>query len=61
MSTTVEYDEKREKKEFWNGLYGQIEFWGNENLRTNERKVLEAIKILFKNSDDIEIFNKKAI
>jgi len=61
MSTTVEYDEKREKKEFWNGLYEQIEFWGNENLRANERKVLEAIKILFKNSDDIEIFNKKAI
>ena len=42
-------------------LWEQIEFWSQENLRTNERKVLEAIKILLQNSDNIEIFNKKAI
>ena len=32
-----------------------------EVLTENERKVLEAIKILFETSDQIEIFNKKAI
>jgi len=61
MSTSSTYDENREKKEFWDALHEQIEFWGKENLRTNERKVLEAIKVLFRHSDDIEIFNKKAI
>tara|TARA_R110000824_G_scaffold67134_3_gene173854 strand:+ start:804 stop:1493 length:690 start_codon:yes stop_codon:yes gene_type:complete len=61
MSIEGYYDKKREEKEFWEQLWNQIEFWGQENLRTNERKVLEAIKILLKNSDDIEIFNKKAI
>ena len=30
-------------------------------MKDNERRVLEAIKILFENVDDIEIFNKKAI
>jgi DNA-directed RNA polymerase specialized sigma subunit len=61
MSTSTNYSDKREKEEFWNHLWQQIEFWGTENLRTNERKVLEAIKILLENSDDIEIFNKKAV
>ena len=30
-------------------------------LKKNEQKVLKAVKILFESSDDIEIFNKKAI
>ena len=61
MSVSDHYDRKREQAEFWEHLWEQIEFWSQENLRTNERKVLEAIKILLQNSDNIEIFNKKAI
>jgi len=61
MSVSDHYDKKREQAEFWGHLWKQIEFWSQENLRTNERKVLEAIKILLQNSDNIEIFNKKAI
>ena len=61
MSTSMNYNDRREKQEFWNHLWEQIEFWSQENLRANERKVLEAIKILLENSDDIEIFNKKAV
>ena len=30
-------------------------------LKENEKKVLEAVKIIFESSNDIEIFNKKAI
>ena len=30
-------------------------------LRPNERKTIEAVKILFAESNQIEIFNKKAI
>ena len=55
------YAEDRELREFWYHLITEINNWGEENLKVNERKVLEAIKILLENSDDIEIFNKKAV
>jgi len=55
------YYELRNEQEFWGSLYKQIKNWENENLKANERKVLEAVKILFESSEDIEIFNKKAI
>ena len=41
--------------------WGEIKKWEAYNLKENEKKVLEAIKILFKDADNIEIFNKKAI
>ena len=56
-----EYVEKREKEEFMKHLWGEIERWDKQNLKENEKKVLEAIKILFNEVDSIEIFNKKAI
>jgi hypothetical protein len=43
------------------GFLGEIDRWDRQNLKENERKVLEAIKILFSESNNIEIFNKKAI
>jgi len=61
MSTYNHYDEQREQKEFWNSLWGEIESWDMPNLKPNERKVLDAIRILLSESDNIEIFNKKAI
>ena len=38
-----------------------MESWDTGNLKANEYKVLQAVKILFESSDDIEIFNKKAV
>jgi hypothetical protein len=55
------YDLDREKQEFMEHLWGEIKKWEAYNLKENEKKVLEAIKILFKDADNIEIFNKKAI
>ena len=55
------YDKEREKKEFMEHLWGEIDRWDKQNLKENERKVLEAIKILFTDAESIEIFNKKAI
>ena len=55
------YEEDREIEEFNNHLRSEINKLGEENLKENERKVLEAIKVLFDSVDDIEIFNKKAI
>jgi len=56
-----EYDNDRQKKEFMEHLWKEIERWEKQNLKENERKILEAIKILFSEADTIEIFNKKAI
>ena len=48
-------------QEFWQNLFSEIDSWEKLKLKEHERKVLEAIKILFSSIDDIEIFNKKAI
>ena len=55
------YDEDREKEEFWKFLWQEIDRWDTDKLKENEKKVLEAIKILLDSPNDIEIFNKKAI
>ena len=55
------YVEKRERKEFWDNLWLEIESWRPEMMKDNEKKVYEAIRILLTSVDDIEIYNKKAI
>lgn len=61
LITENEYDSYREDREFWEHLWKEIESWDTGNLKPNEKKVYEAIKILLSNPDSIEIFNKKAI
>lgn len=57
-----EYDEERNKEEYWDVLFAELIDWENDaHLKTNEKKVLQAVMILLKNPDKIEIFNKKAI
>lgn len=60
-SVTIDYVEKRSEAEFWNLLLEQIQKWDTVNLKTNEKLVLDAVKVLLHNIDDIEIFNKKAV
>jgi len=55
------YHVNKEKEEFWNHLWGEIESWDTGMLKENEKKVYEAVRIILSNSDNIEIFNKKAI
>ena len=61
LSVEVSYEIDRESAEFWYFLWKELDSWNKLNLKENERKVVEAVKILFKSADDIEIFNKKAI
>ena len=56
-----EYMKVREEREFWEHFLKEIESWDADLVKENEQKVLKAVKILFESSDDIEIFNKKAI
>jgi len=55
------YVPDREKEEFWTLLMAETEVWKEEAIKPNEKKVIEAIKILLAEPDAIEIFNKKAI
>tara|TARA_B100000029_G_C17512271_1_gene936751 strand:+ start:851 stop:1543 length:693 start_codon:yes stop_codon:yes gene_type:complete len=56
-----EYYKIRSDQEFWSHLWGEINSWEQLKLKENEEKVLQAVKILFENCDNIEIFNKKAV
>jgi hypothetical protein len=60
---TVEnkYCDLREQQEFWLSLLREIDRWETSNLKENEKKVIQAIKVLLNSADDIEIFNKKAV
>ena len=56
-----QYEIRREKNEFWESFYVEVNSWDTGTLKANEYKVLQAVKILFESSNDIEIFNKKAV
>lgn len=60
-ASTIDYIEQRSEAEFWNLLLNQVNKWDTGNLKTNEKLVLDAVKVLLHNIDDIEIFNKKAV
>jgi len=55
------YHRMREHQEFFFSLNKKIDKWESETIKERDRRVLQAIKILFESVDDIEIFNKKAI
>jgi DNA-directed RNA polymerase specialized sigma subunit len=62
LVTTNKYHNEREEKEFWMSLWVEIDNWDTGNLKDNEKKVLEAVKILLHSIDEDEmIYNKKAI
>jgi hypothetical protein len=55
------YEKKREEHEFLYLLNDKMKIWEEEALKEKEKRVVQAINILFESVDDIEIFNKKAI
>jgi len=55
------YINAREQAEFWQSLLYEVDRWHRVDLKENERKVVEAVKVLLTSADQIEIFNKKAV
>ena len=55
------YLERREKTEFWKAFWKEVNSWEQIELKPNEKKVVEAIKIIMEQPEAIEIFNKKAV
>ena len=60
-SETSQYIDERVQVEFWNNLLEQVDKWNTPNLKQNEKAVLDAVRVLLHNIEDIEIFNKKAV
>jgi hypothetical protein len=61
LYTTNGYDEERERTEFWTAFLSEMDSWDTGSLKNHEKKVYEAIRIILKSPDDIQIFNKKAV
>jgi len=61
VMTDESYIKSRETSEFWRFLYEEINSWNSNNMKVNEEKVYKAVMVLFESTNDIEIFNKKAI
>jgi DNA-directed RNA polymerase specialized sigma subunit len=61
LSARNPYETRREDAEFWHYLWKEIETWEQEQLKPNEEKVLMAVRVLLEKSNEIEIFNKKAV
>jgi hypothetical protein len=51
----------REKEEWWAAFEEMLVSWEDLPMKPTEKKVYEAIRILFESSDQISIFNKKAV
>lgn len=57
-----EHEEKKMlEKEHWLSFFSELEQWRDKMIKKNERKMLEAVIFLIKNSELINIYNKKAI
>jgi len=61
LSTHNPYEDDLEQKQFWKALWVEMEKWGRIPMKPTEERVYKAVKILMEQSEDIEIFNKKAI
>jgi hypothetical protein len=65
ISHSHEYENRREKAEFWSFLLKELNDWEwdevEKNPNSNEVRVIRAIKELLKDPKEVEILNKKAI
>jgi hypothetical protein len=61
LVTDESYLKDRMEEEFWTSFYQEIKSWDTSQMKENDKKVYQAIMILFESKEDIEIFNKKAI
>lgn len=55
------YTKMREEIEFWAILAEEMDFWATEKIDENDKKVLEAVRLLFDNINDLQLFSKKAV
>jgi len=55
------YQDEKIRKEWMEHLRAEMASWKVDFEKESEKKVYDAVMVLFESADDIEIFNKKAI
>ena len=55
------YIQDRTKAEFIEVLHEELVWWKEETSSAQDRKILEAVEVLFESVEQIVIFNKKAV
>ena len=55
------YQDKKVRKELMENLRKEMETWEVDFTKPQEKKVYDAVIVLFDSAEEIEIFNKKAI
>ena len=55
------YLKDKEEEDFWKKLHFEIDSWETDDMKDNERKVYNAVRVILGSIDNIEIFNKKAV
>ena len=55
------YQEQTMRKELMENLKNEMQSWKPDFQKESEKKVYDAVMVLFESAEDIEIFNKKAI
>ena len=57
LYVTNGYEETREKNEFWDALWKEMDTWSSNLKKTNEKIVYDAIRQLISRKEEIEIFS----
>ena len=55
------YLREQEEEDFWKKLSFEIDSWSVDDMKDNERKVYNAVRVILGSIEEIEIFNKKAV
>ena len=55
------YQDKQVRKELMHNLRKEMETWQVDFTKPQEKKVYDAVLVLFDSAEEIEIFNKQAI
>ena len=55
------YEDLKMRREMLINLKSEMDSWKVDFQKESEKKVYEAVLVLFDSADEIEIFNKKAI
>ena len=55
------YQDEKIRRELMANLKDEMASWKVDFQKESEKKVYDAVMVLFESADDIEIFNKKAI
>ena len=61
MDKGESYQDKKVRKELIANLRKEMETWEVDFTKPAEKKVYDAVIVLFDSAEEIEIFNKKAI